>query len=215
MNKRNLKAMIPATSTDGARPSLQKVKFSRNGDKVTMVSTDGYILVRQRFTDAPPEDMPKVEGYTPANEALIPAEVAENAVKSCGKSWIPTRDIDFYSGDGHSIVRVQINNSTQFNVEPDEKYPAYERVVPRDNKFAFALDYYRLRDLLDSLKPLVGKEGCGYNGIEFFPSAHDKGIGFSFKGDNGELVDGVIMPVRSDKSTDETFGTVWGGEENK
>ena len=122
---------IYATSKDDMKPVLQGVYLLIENQTITAVSTDGHKLVKT-IIDVD-------TNYT--GSIIIPVKFLET-IKNLIKG-----DIDIYIGENHIQTTTETTIISSRIIK--EKYPDYEKVIPKDNPHTLKVDK---QNIIDSVK---------------------------------------------------------------
>lgn len=122
--KKNIPLLLLSASKDDSRPILTSINFIVEGDKLTMVSTDGFRLsvVQEKA----------VGGLRPM---LISAEFLNNVLQMV-KDKNPTI---FYLAE-EKMTAFQIDETILYTRLIDGEFPPYEKVIPTDKKTTVVVD---------------------------------------------------------------------------
>lgn len=134
--KKNIPLLLLSASKDDSRPVLTSINFIVEGDKLTMVSTDGFRLsvVQEKATI----------GLRPM---LISADFLNNTLQMA-KDRNPTV---FYLPE-EKIAAFQIGQTTLYTRLIDGDFPPYEKVIPTDKKTTVSIIR---EDLLKSVRQMA------------------------------------------------------------
>jgi len=116
--RKSIPLLLLSASKDNSRPVLTSVNFIVEGDKLTMVSTDGFRLsvVQEKATSG-------------LHSMLISAEFLNNVLQMVKDKNLTT----FYLPE-EKIAAFQIDKTTLYTRLIEGDFPPYEKAIPTDKK---------------------------------------------------------------------------------
>ncbi len=149
-----------AVSKDEYRPALTGVLFKFNADSFNAVSTDSIRLSCLTLHGTEEYPLPGKEF-----EAIIPARTIDLLKK-------PESDVSLELNDTHA--RFEMNNLTIITRIIDERFPAYEAIIPHDNEKMLK---FRPADILASIRR-----------VSLFSSAISRQVNFELNPDSWTII---------------------------
>jgi len=141
--KNNIPLLLLSASKDDSRPVLTSINFIVEGDKLTMVSTDGFRLsvVQEKATMG-------------IRSMLISADFL-NSVLQMVKDKNPTV---FYLHE-ERVVAFQIDKTTLYARLIEGDFPPYEKAIPIDKKTTVSIDKESFLKSVKQMAVFVKKGG--------------------------------------------------------
>lgn len=173
-----------AVSTDDFRPMMSGVFFQFRGDYVNAVATDSYRLVKATIKREN-QDFPR------ELDVIIPARAIDLLKKVNNEVWLSF----VKSNDKLTHTRFDIGDMVFISRIIDEKFPAYESVIPTDEHASVHLSK---GDVLKALKR-----------VALFANPTTRQVRFNFEGDTL-----TVMGADDDTGTTarETINSDFSGE---
>lgn len=206
-----------ADKKDSTRFALSGVHLTLEGNQFTAVATDSKKLLMVSGTCAKAGDYPAHPMIDPVKEDkdkksfLVPGEawdrafamgkVAKKGARS--KPILGNLAVKFSKENKTPTATFAATNFESYPVEStreiEGRYPPFNDILNQTTKgaqFLFAADPKMLGDLLHTIASMMGDDD---KRVEFFQPPNDKGVEKPFlivaKGENGEKIDGLMMPL--------------------
>ena len=149
------KAMVEASYA----MAQQDVRYYLNGclfdfdtamERLTIVSTDGHRLACKAISAT-------IKSYEPSGQVIVPLK----GVQPMMKLLQADSDVPVTIQLGKNRLRVKVGDTCLTSTLIDGKYPDYQRVIPRESKYAAVADRAQLSELFKRVGLLLDNKTSG------------------------------------------------------